>query len=126
MSKILSLILLYSKLYNLDPLLVLSIVKVESNFNTDAIGELGEVGLLQLRPEYAEVSSKDLLKPEVNIKVGIKHLAEAKKYCTHKENNYWVICYNLGVARGNKIKYPRLHKYYKMVMFEYTKYHQGD
>lgn len=48
---ILTLITAYSIQYGLDPKVVTALIKTESQFNRTAIGSVGEVGLMQLRPE---------------------------------------------------------------------------
>jgi soluble lytic murein transglycosylase-like protein len=110
MEYIISLIIQHSKLHGIDPDISLAVAQIESKFDHKRIGELGEIGVFQLRPEYFPVS---IVKLESNIKHGIKYLAYVKKYCGHQLDNTWVICYNLGVQGASKIKYPRLFNYYK-------------
>lgn len=71
----------YSKEYDVDPLLVYSIIKAESNFNERAISTSGAIGLMQLMESTAkEVAVKEkmdyiegetLLDAQSNIKIGI-------------------------------------------------------
>jgi soluble lytic murein transglycosylase-like protein len=125
MNGLLMLVYLYSALYNLDPVLVESIIEVESGFQSDRIGALGELGMMQLRPEY--FYHKDLAKPEINLQIGIAYLAEVKEQCKHKEDNTFIVCYNAGVTGGNRIKYPKKQSYYKRVMKLYdTKRRQSN
>ena len=113
MEKIVSLIMLYSSIYNVDPKLAVSIAHVESSFNQTAIGTSGEIGIFQLHPRY--FSYQDSLTIEENIKNGIKHLSFSKKYCRHKYGIEWVICYNRGVAKGSMAKMPSKDEYVNKV-----------
>lgn len=122
MGSILALVLLYSSQYGVDPALAMSVIQVESGFNAQAVGEHGEIGLMQLMPEYFPVSREALFDPRTNIKLGIEHLAEAQKQCKHNQDNSWIVCYNLGVSKGNSIRYPKLFPYYKRVMLQYKRF----
>ena len=104
----------------IDPDLVHAVIKTESNYKSDAVGFVGEIGLLQVRPEYVPETAEELKKPCVNIRRGVSILAEAKKLCRHKLDKTWVNCYNLGVVGGSKIKYPKLFPYYKKVIANYN------
>lgn len=62
--------------------LALAVVHVESSFNPSAVGQAGEIGLMQIKPQTARGmgfsgSRKALFKPETNIKYGMKYLAGA-------------------------------------------------
>jgi hypothetical protein len=120
---ILSLVLQFSMLYNVDPHLVMAVIETESNFNVQAVGAKGEVGLMQLMPSsFPQFKKKDLFKPELNIALGIKHLADMKTECKHKLDKTFIVCYNLGAPKGNKIKHPKLFAYYKKVYPKYVHY----
>ncbi|MGJ8455770.1 lytic transglycosylase domain-containing protein [Pseudothermotoga sp. U03pept] len=66
----------------MDPLLVMSLIKVESNFKEDAVSRAGAVGLMQLMPktaawicERAGISGEiDITSPVDNIVIGIEYL----------------------------------------------------
>ena len=61
----------------LDPLLVASIISVESNFNSRAISPKSAFGLMQLRPRTAaELSVRNLFDPAQNIEAGTHYLKE--------------------------------------------------
>jgi soluble lytic murein transglycosylase-like protein len=94
-----------SKRNGIDPLLVAAIIKVESNWRANAIGTSGEVGLMQLRPEFHK---------DASVKTGIEYLAYLRRRCG---KDAFVTCYNNGPNR--KPKYPRLHPYSKKVYSEY-------
>lgn len=93
----------YSEEYEVDSKLVYAIIKQESNFQTDARSSKGARGLMQLMEETAnEIAEKidckdvDLVNPETNIKLGIKHLADLiDKY---DNNKMAIIAYNAGMG----------------------------
>lgn len=113
---IIKLIMHYAALYGVNGDIAVAVAQVESNLNPVMVGDLGEVGLYQLRPEYVQgYTAKQLLNPETNIKVGVKMLADDMKSCKHKKNHTWVICHNLGRTGASKVKYPELFPYYKKI-----------
>ena len=94
----------------------LSIAKVESNFNPNAIGKLGEIGLYQLRPEFvSDYSKEELFNIENNISIGIRKLKEVKNNCYFKDKLNWLICYNYGYTNSKSVKYPEQFPYIKKV-----------
>lgn len=108
-------ILTLSMSAGIDPDLVHSIIKHESNYNSEAVGLVGEIGLMQIRPEYVPETAEQLKDPCTNIKRGIQMLKEAKESCKHKIDFTWVNCYNVGVAGGDRINHPKLFPYYKNI-----------
>jgi soluble lytic murein transglycosylase len=68
-----------SGLNDLDPVLVLSLIKQESAFDKGAISSTGALGLMQLMPATASdtdpsVDRADLVEPSTNVRVGTKYL----------------------------------------------------
>ncbi len=60
----------------IDPLLVKSVIKVESDFNPDAVSPAGAMGLMQIMEMIAHsYHVKNPFDPEENLQAGIKHLA---------------------------------------------------
>jgi hypothetical protein len=59
-----------------------AVVFVESSYNMSTVGRVGEIGLMQVRPETAAMlgfkgSLSELAKPEVNIHYGVTYLSQA-------------------------------------------------
>jgi soluble lytic murein transglycosylase len=94
--------------YNLDPYLVLSLMRQESEFNPSAISYANAYGLMQLLPSVgrkmaSEVGMRDfrtyqLLDPETNIKLGTRYLRQMlDKFGGVQE--YALAAYNAGDNR---------------------------
>lgn len=59
-----------------------AVMHVESNYNPATVGGVGEIGLMQIRPQTAAMlgfrgSAEDLAKPEINIHYGVTYLSKA-------------------------------------------------
>lgn len=64
----------YSQESSLDWQLIYAIIKIESNFDPEAVSPKGAQGLMQLMPETALLYNlTDPFNPAENIKAGIKH-----------------------------------------------------
>lgn len=73
----------YGEEYHVDPLLIIAVIKVESNFNPDALSPMDARGLMQVLPktgawianEFDETFSQEMLyDPETNIRYGTFYL----------------------------------------------------
>lgn len=81
----------YAGRYKIDPLLVASIIRVESKFWKHAQSPVGAIGLMQIMPEtgreiaaklkFANFHPHDLYVPEINIEIGCFYLNELKMDC---------------------------------------------
>ncbi|MBY3274439.1 lytic transglycosylase domain-containing protein [Rhizobium laguerreae] len=72
----------YANQYDVPVALATAVIRIESNFNPNARGSHGEIGLMQIKPATARMmgysgSAKGLFDPETNIKYGMKYLAAA-------------------------------------------------
>ena len=100
----------YSEENNIDPLLVFSIIKAESNFKRSATSNSGAIGLMQVMPETAKemleiigddyIIKEQLYNPEQNIKIGTKYYSWLYK----KYNNPQLViaAYNAGIGNVDK------------------------
>lgn len=98
--------------HGIRPEIVKAIITVESSWNPDAVGALGEVGLLQMRPEFhpAVIQSG----PEEQIELGVRYLAYVKGHCIGDYGHAWFVCFNAGPF--HRYKAPTKTPYYNKVM----------
>ena len=108
--------------HGVDPLLVHSVIKAESNYNPNAVSNKGAQGLMQLMPATArDLGVKNPMNPKENIEGGVKFL----KYLQTQFNDpaLALAAYNAGegaVRRYNWIPpYPETQDYVVKVARNY-------
>ena len=95
---------------DVDPMLVLAVIKVESGFRNQALSPMGARGIMQIMPETGKYLSAELYRvdgfetptfkphhlddPEVNIKLGVYYLDGLKKQ--FRTLNLALLAYNFG------------------------------
>ncbi len=85
--------------HGVDPLLIKCIVKVESNFNPDAVSRAGAMGLMQIMQETADYYNLDNpFNPEKNIEVGIRHF-KSLLGCFENDTVLALAAYHAGLGR---------------------------
>lgn len=99
-----------AKAYDLDPALVASLIRQESNFNPRATSPVGARGLMQLMPpvgrtiangqKIAGYTDESLYDPAINIKLGTQHLSGLIKKSSGIERV--LAAYNAGESRVAK------------------------
>ena len=110
--------------HNLDPLLVKAVIKVESDFEVEALSRKGAHGLMQLMPQTArDLKVKDVWDPHHNIEGGVKYLRKM----LNKFNNNLSLALAAYNAGPNKVKqYGRMPPYPETQRFVWKviKYYQ--
>ena len=98
----------YSNEYGVDPKVVLAIMRVESNFKTDATSKVNAKGLMQVLPDTAkhvakllniDANSMDLNDAETNIKIGTYYIKYLMQNFSNMDTVY--AAYNGGIGNVN-------------------------
>ena len=86
-----------SETYQIDPVLIATIINTESSFDKNKVSQKNAVGLMQLLPSTAKAMTNeeiDLFDPATNIMLGVKYLAYLiNKF---KDVDTALIAYNAG------------------------------
>ena len=114
----------YAKEYGVEEELVVSVIKVESNYDVVAVSPVGAIGLMQLMPKTAEYLGVEAEYIPENIKGGVKYLKE----CLSKNGEDIALAlaaYNAGPGAVKKYSsippYRETQKYIEKVLKEYNK-----
>jgi soluble lytic murein transglycosylase-like protein len=93
-----------ARAHDVDPLLVHSIIKVESNYNVHAVSNKGAEGLMQLTPSTARMLGvSNSFDPQQNIEAGVKYLKYLKDL--YKDDRLALAAYNAGPGAVDKYKW---------------------
>jgi len=113
----------YSDQFKVDPNLIKSIIKHESDFNWNAVSKKGAQGLMQLMPDTAKsLGVENPFDVDQNIRGGVEYLAKMlKKYDGDIEKA--LAAYNAGPTTVDKYKgvppYKQTRDYINRVIREY-------
>ncbi|MBC7370889.1 MAG: lytic transglycosylase domain-containing protein [Bdellovibrionaceae bacterium] len=105
-------ILAESAKYGFDPLFVVAVIQTESSFNPTMIGGVGEIGLMQIRPETAAwiiqkldlpMKGKNPLKnPANNVRIGVAYMNYLRGSFGGAAYRY-VAAYNMGPTNVKRL-----------------------
>lgn len=122
-----------SKQYDMDPFLVLAVIKTESNFRSYVVSNKGAVGLMQIKPSTASIIAEEISYPysgshslnngKINIMLGMHYIAKMMEKFNDIE--LALEAYNMGPSRlrknlrkGTKLGF----RYSKKVITNYHRY----
>ena len=114
--------------FGVDAALIHALIKVESNYNSEAVSRAGAIGLMQLMPqtamEYGVESREALFDPGINVTTGTRHLKRLlKKY---KNISRALAAYNAGEGSTAGFSkdgaFTETRKYVVRVLQYYQKY----
>lgn len=121
-------ILSASRQKNLDPALIKAVIKVESDFDPQAVSKAGAMGLMQLMPGTAtDLKVQDPFNPHENITAGTSHLSDL---LSRFDGNLTLAlaAYHAGekrVRRHGKIPpIEQTHRYVEKVLSAYQRYQE--
>jgi soluble lytic murein transglycosylase len=112
-SRVAQAVLSQSIQHGFDPIFVLSVIMTESSFRPSMIGGVGEIGLMQVRPETAEWLAKkisytrykgraSLFDPVVNIELGTAYFAMLRE-SFDDDGILYISAYNMGSKNVRRI-----------------------
>ncbi|MEO8051508.1 MAG: lytic transglycosylase domain-containing protein [Acidobacteriota bacterium] len=92
-----------ARAHNVDPLLVQSVIQVESNYNHYAVSAKGAEGLMQLMPGTARMLGvRNSFDPAENIEAGVKYLHYLQS--VYRDDRLALAAYNAGPGAVDRYK----------------------
>ena len=130
----------YAEEFSLDKNLIYAVIKVESNFNPDAVSVVEAKGLMQLMDETAEECNRlgkfgynipeDIYSPDCNIRLGCSYIS--RLFDKYGDMRLAVAAYNAGTGNVDKwliedaglenIPYKETRNYVKKVFDAFERY----
>jgi len=109
-----------AKRYGLDEALVTAVIKVESDFDHQAVSRKGALGLMQLMPFTArDLGVRDVFDPIQNLEGGVRHLRYLLDFFKGRLD-LALAAYNAGrdavLQHGGIPPYPETQQYVKLVL----------
>ncbi len=101
----------YSEEFDVDKMLVYAIIKTESSFDSNAVSNVGAIGLMQIMPDTfdwlqtkmpaeAKLTKEALFDPETNIKYGVFFLSLLKE--EFEDTELIIAAYHAGRGQVNE------------------------
>ena len=97
-----------SEHYGFDPIFLMAVIQNESSFNPRMKGSVGEIGLMQIKPDTAEWIAKtcnvkykgaqSLYSPETNIRIGAAFMNKLRTQFSANSSLY-ISAYNAGAKK---------------------------
>lgn len=95
-----------ARTHQVDPLLIDSVIQVESNYDPYAVSPKGAEGLMQLMPPTARMLGvSNSFDPQQNIEAGVRYLKQLQD--TFKDTRLALAAYNAGPGSVEKYKFIR-------------------
>jgi len=95
--------------YGVNPNVICTIIKIESNFNPEAVSKTGAVGLMQIMPSTAAsecgLNREDLFNIQKNVDCGSRYYAKLLKLCKN-DLVLAAAAYNAGPGKVCLVKTP--------------------
>lgn len=101
-------IVVYSKKYGVEPVLIKAMIKVESNYNPKAVSSTGDMGLMQINKCHKLKKPFDI---NENVEFGTKMMAGLLKQNNNNVRKS-LYCYNTGTNNVKKNRIPHSTKKY--------------
>jgi soluble lytic murein transglycosylase-like protein len=111
-----------ARAYSVDPLLIHSVIQVESNYDAQAVSPKGAEGLMQLTPPTARMLGvSNTFDPRENIEAGVRYLKYLQDL--YRDDRLALAAYNAGPGAVDRFKavppYPETQKYVDKVGQKY-------